>query len=116
MARYKWLVFTNCAEGRDADFNRWYDEIHLPDVLRVPGIVEAARSRLDEAQLVVLEDGMQLCGPDRIGAKFRYLAVYVFDTEDPSAVIEEVIARAGTPRMEMSDALAEVWTVLYRDR
>ena len=117
MAHYKWLVFTNCAEGQDADFNRWYDEVHIPDLLRIPGIVAAKRSMLDAAQLAVLDSGeMQLRAPELTGAKFRYLSVYEFDTDDPAAVIQEVIARANTPQMELSPHLSEVWTVLYKDR
>jgi hypothetical protein len=27
------MVLTNSAEGQDAEFNAWYDEIHLPEVL-----------------------------------------------------------------------------------
>jgi hypothetical protein len=27
------MVLTNSAEGQDAAFNAWYDEIHLPEVL-----------------------------------------------------------------------------------
>ena len=114
MSRYKWLVFTNCAEGQDADFNRWYDETHLPDLLRIPGIVAANRSTLDPAQLVVLDSGMELSTPQGVGAKFRYLAVYEFDTENPSAVIQEVIARAGNRTLRDKDPTAHAELLAIR--
>ena len=115
MARFKWLVFSNCAPGEDEAFNRWYDDIHLGDLLRIPGVVGAARSHLGKSHLRVGEEGMSLSDAEGIGAKFRYLAVYTLDTEDPAAVIEEVIRRAGTPAMELSPHLGEVYTVLYED-
>ena len=115
MSRFKWLVFTNCADGRDAEFNRWYDDVHLPDLLRTPGIVGASRARLAPEQLAVSGSGeMALCGPEGIGARFRYLAVYEFETENPAAVMGEVQRRANTPEMPLSPHLGEVYTVLYQ--
>ena len=116
MARYKWLVFSNCSPGQDDAFNKWYDDIHLPDLLRIPGIVRAYRCGLAIPQLAVMETGMELSDPEKIGARFRYLAIYEFDTHDPASVIEEVQARANTPLMELSPYLGEVYTVLYEDR
>jgi hypothetical protein len=42
----KWLITvqTTCTDpSREKEFNDWYDEIHVPDVLKVPGIVRATR-------------------------------------------------------------------------
>ena len=39
------LVYTNAVEGRDEEFNRWYDEIHLPEVLALPEFTRASRMR-----------------------------------------------------------------------
>ena len=117
MARYKWLVFSNCTPGDDEAFNQWYDEIHIPDLLRIPGVVGATRSHLAPQHLRVLEDGsMDICGPEGIGADFGYLAVYELDTDDAPAVLREVISRANTPEMMLSPTLADVHTILYQDR
>lgn len=35
------LVQTNSVAGREDEFNRWYSETHLADVLAVPGGVRA---------------------------------------------------------------------------
>lgn len=59
-------------EGED-EFNRWYNETHLPDVLRVDGFSAAQRFRLVEG--VALADGLPV--PSQ-----RYLAVYELDTDD----------------------------------
>ncbi|HKX78910.1 MAG TPA: hypothetical protein VJM34_10370 [Novosphingobium sp.] len=114
MARYDWLVFSNCAPGEDDSFNRWYDEIHIPDLLRIPGVVGATRSRLSAPQLRVNEDGsMDVCDAEGISARFGYLAVYELETDDPERVLDEVIKRAGTPEMLLSEHLGEVYTTLY---
>lgn len=116
MTRYRWLVFTNCAPGREEDFNRWYDEVHIGDLLRVPGMVRAARSTLSPAQATMETGEIELCGPERIGARFRHLAIYEFDAEDPMTVLTEIQKRANTPEMEISPDLGEVYTVLYEER
>ena len=41
MGRYMFLGLTNATEGRDDEFNDWYDNRHLPDVLAVEGFVAA---------------------------------------------------------------------------
>ena len=37
------ITSTECEAGREDDFNRLYDEGHVPEVLEVPGIVSARR-------------------------------------------------------------------------
>jgi len=45
MSRHVFAVLTNPVEGREAEFNAWYDR-HLHDILRLPGLVSAQRFRL----------------------------------------------------------------------
>jgi hypothetical protein len=44
------MVQTGPVEGREDEYNRWYEEIHIPEVLRLPGFVAARRFKLSEAQ------------------------------------------------------------------
>lgn len=38
------VVATRCTEpGKEAEFCRWYDEVHIPQVLEIPGILSATR-------------------------------------------------------------------------
>jgi hypothetical protein len=115
VARYKWLVFTNCIPGREDEFNRWYDEIHIGDLLRVPGIVGAHRSVISPAQASMATGDVELCGPEDIGARYRFLAIYEIEAEDPLTVLNEIKRRANTPEMLITPDLAEAWPVLYRD-
>lgn len=44
MARYILEVRTNCSDPeKEAEYNDWYNNIHLPDVLETPGVVRATR-------------------------------------------------------------------------
>jgi len=44
MAKYLLLVTSNPVEGRDAEYNRWYTEEHLRDVLKLDGFVPPSAS------------------------------------------------------------------------
>lgn len=87
------LVFSNPVEGREAEFNDWYSQRHLPDVLRVPGYLSARRFSLESG------DG----GPP---PGWRYLAIYEVDFARYDAALTEVAARSGTDLMPISDAAA----------
>jgi hypothetical protein len=38
-----WLVRVECTEGAEEDFARWYDEEHLPELLKIDGVRSAQR-------------------------------------------------------------------------
>ena len=84
------LVFTNPVDGDEEAFNRWYDDVHLDEVLQVPGFVAAERFRLTEEQM----------GPEERG--YRYLAIYEVEG-DPAQAFEEL--QKAAPNMDMSPAM-----------
>ncbi|MGE0798386.1 MAG: hypothetical protein AB7G13_04260 [Lautropia sp.] len=43
MQRWICLVENNCDPGREAEFNDWHENVHVPDVLATPGFVRARR-------------------------------------------------------------------------
>lgn len=98
--RHKFLVLTNPVEGREREYNTWYDNVHVPDVLKVPGVVAAQRF------------GRSIAGAD---PRYGYMAIYELETDDPQAVIADIRSRAGTPAMEMSEALdtADIYAEVY---
>jgi len=93
MAKHTFVVLTNPVEGRDHDYNEWYNNQHIPDVVSVPGIVAAQRFRLND---------FQMPGP---AAQWKYLAIYEIDTDDVKATFDDLASRAGTDRMVLGDAL-----------
>lgn len=100
MAAHRYVVFTNPAPGRENEFNRWYDEVHLGEVLTVPGFTAASRYR-------VMPDGEEK-------PEFAYLAIYEIDGDDPSAALDELMRRAQSGELQMSDTLGDVRTMLVR--
>lgn len=44
--RYAMLVFANPIPGREAEFNEWYSNTHMGDLLQLPGWVGAQRFRI----------------------------------------------------------------------
>jgi hypothetical protein len=94
MQRYSLIVLTNPVEGRDGEYNDWYTNIHLDDVLKIPGVIGAQRFRRSDTQ--------RGSGPYPWG----YLAIYECETGDLPSIIRELKARGGTELMRMTDALA----------
>lgn len=43
MPRYKMLVLSRPVAGREAEFNDWYQNTHLKEVVALPGFVSAQR-------------------------------------------------------------------------
>ncbi|GAM04328.1 hypothetical protein [Novosphingobium sp. MBES04] len=44
------IIPANLVQGREEDYHRWYDEVHIPEVSRVPGFVGMKRGRLAGTQ------------------------------------------------------------------
>jgi hypothetical protein len=74
MDRWILIVRSNCAtsvEGYDFapddKFNDWYDNVHVPDVLKIPGFISGRR--FISPDISTLDSG-------------RYLALYEIETDD----------------------------------
>ncbi len=94
MAKYTFVVLSNpTTPGQEAEYNEWYNKIHIPDVLNVPGFVAAQRFTLADAQL---GDGPHA---------HRYLALYEIETDDAKTTLKELQKRVGTADMVMSDGI-----------
>ncbi len=91
MGKYRLVVLTEPVAGREKEYNDWYNNQHLADVVAVPGFGGAQRFRLKE-----------LCGGE---FKQRYLAIYEIEANDYAAVIKEMMSRAGTTAMLISEAM-----------
>ena len=94
MARHKFLVLTNPVAGKDKEYNDWYTNQHIPDVVSVPGIVAAQRFKLNDFQM-----GTGSPSP------WKYLAIYEIETDDLKGTFDAMQARVGTDQMVMTDAL-----------
>lgn len=52
MKKYAWAILTNAEPGLEEEFNKWYNEVHAGDVLRVPGVLSIQRFHLAGTQTV----------------------------------------------------------------
>lgn len=91
MNKYVFLVFTDAVEGREDDYNDWYTNQHLGDVVSVPGFVAAQRFRIDQAH--------------EADADHRYLAIYEIEADDVATAQAALKAAAASGAMPVSDAL-----------
>jgi hypothetical protein len=69
---------------REQEYNTWYDEVHLPELVALDGFVSARRLRPVNGE-----------GP--------YVAIYEIEGDDLQAVLDNMVANAG--QLTMSDAL-----------
>jgi len=86
-------VYSNAVEGRDAEYNQWYDDIHLAEVLEVPGFVAAQR-------FAVAGDPVRGDTPAH-----KYLAIYELETEDPELCLAALNQAVAGGNMNISDAI-----------
>ena len=93
--KYTMVVLTNATAGKDAEFNEWYTNRHLHDVLKVPGIIGAQRFKL-------------AVNPSPTGPSWHYYAAYEMETDDPKATVDDLVKRYGTDKMPMSDSMDKV--------
>ncbi len=91
MPRFMLVVFTDPIAGKEAEYDAWYNDVHLADVVAIPGVVSAQRFRSRMPIVGVLPN--------------RNLAIYEIDSDDPEKVVEAIYARAGTPEMIISEAI-----------
>jgi hypothetical protein len=85
------MASLNAVPGRDQEFEEWYTQVHLRDVMRMPGARAAQRFRRTARQPL-----------SAAASPYTYLTVY--DVDDPSAVTAAHTAAAGTDRLVMSSA------------
>lgn len=91
------VVSQPASPDQDAEFNRWYNEHHVPDSLLLPGFVRARRFRLAEEQLL----------PERATAPgFDYVTIYEIDDVDRIPDARALLPRLmGVSAQFFSDAL-----------
>jgi len=92
------FVFSNPTAGQEEEFNDWYANTHLDEVLAVPGITAAQRYALDELDVPESEHGSVPPPPH------RYLAVYEVDSE-PETVMKDFLGRLTSGEMTLSPSL-----------
>lgn len=87
-ARTYMLVFTNPLPNKEDEFNTWYTNIHMPEILATDGFLAAQRFKLDDVQQM----------PEQ--QQHKYLAIYELDTDRTREALENVVKAGPTMTME----------------
>jgi hypothetical protein len=77
------IILANFVAGREPEYHQWYDEVHIPEVSRVPGHVAMRRGRLSPLQL---EPRRYCPGSD--------IVMCAQQTDDLAFTVEDFSARA----------------------
>lgn len=112
MKKYSWFVFTSCDPDHVAEFNSWYDDVHLADLLTVPGIVGARRFKLSDQQVVANGPHVSLQDSASLPPQLPYVAIYDIETDNIAETVSELSRRAGDG-MEISPYLRDSETKLF---
>jgi hypothetical protein len=79
MAKYTFIVLSNpTSPAQEDEYNKWYDDQHIPDVLSLDGYVTAQRFRLADSQV----------GENN---PHKYLTLYEMETDNLDASVTELM-------------------------
>lgn len=81
--KHIFIAMTNATEGKDEEFSKWYDDVHLPEVLDTAGFVAAQRYQLNDVQLGTHHP-------------YKYLTIYELEMDDPESTLEALKSRSPT--------------------
>ncbi len=94
MARFQYTVLSHSYPGQEEEFIRWYTEQHLPDVVRMPGVVSARLFRMDFQRVYDLD-----------APQWTLMTLYELEGEHPEPIIDALKAASGSAVMPSCDAL-----------
>jgi hypothetical protein len=83
------FVFASPVEGKEDEFNDWYDNTHLREIIALPGVVSGRRLK---------------GSPNGPKAPQAYVTVFEL-TDDPASVLEAMGAGIQDGSLHMSDAV-----------
>ena len=103
MPDYKMVVMSRPTECREEEYNEWYQNTHLHDLVALEGFCSARRYKLAQSL--------------REGNDYPYMAVYKIETTDIGAVVDNLTRAATDGRIRMSDAIdtATSYAAIYED-
>lgn len=92
------VVHVNAQPERGDEFNDWYENVHIPDVLSIPGVLKARRYALEDDQL----------GHRNREYPYRYLTLYELDG-DHREIVRAINEAIVSGRFSLSTALNPVY-------
>ena len=96
-ARHLLVALTNPVEGKEDEFNEWYDTYHVPECVKVKGFKSGQRFKLSA------------CKSD--SPRQAYLALYELEGDDPQTILNSLLSTSDT--RTQSDAIDATNTSLW---
>ncbi len=90
------IVFSNPLPGRDDEFNEWYDNVHIPQLLAVPGMLSAQRYTLRDSEMYRVPGGFV--------PEHQYAIVYEMEG-DVDAIMAKIQESVAEGKIHMADCL-----------
>lgn len=89
MTKRLMVIMSDATGGRDGAFNDWYDNVHIPDVYSIEGVLSATRYEIEG---------------DDTAAPQRYMTIYELDREG-AAVPADMVKGMTSGGLATSDGL-----------
>ncbi len=83
MATYLLLVYTSPVPGWEDEYHAWYDNVHLDEVLTVPGFTAAQRYAVEPPLAFEPSLGFETAQ----ASDDRYVAMFTVETDDIDAAM-----------------------------
>lgn len=80
-SRHLLVALTNPIEGKEDEFNEWYETYHVPECVQVKGFKSGQRFKLSASR--------------HDAPRQAYLALYELEGDDPQAILNELEATRG---------------------
>ena len=90
------IVFSNPLPGRDDEFNEWYDNVHIPQLLAVPGMLSAQRYTLRDSEMYRVPGGF--------APEHQYAIIYEMEG-DVDAIMQKIQESVAAGKINMADCL-----------
>lgn len=84
-----YAFYSNPVEGRDDEYNNWYDKVHLPELLAMFPQIKSAK---------------RYSAPDDSASVHRYLTIYEIEG-DLNTTVEAIDIAAAAGKLQLSDAI-----------
>jgi len=101
MARFSFVVYSNPMKGREQEYNDWYSNQHLKDLLAIPGVISARRFKLSGTQI------------RDVAQTYQYLAIYDIEADDVASFIKEMTLRTANGVIARSTAMSSDLLALF---
>ena len=96
MARFTYTVLSCAVAGREDEFKQWYVNQHLPDLLKMPGVVSGKLFELDFHRVYDLD-----------APRWTLMTIYELECDDPEVCIDALKAASGSAQMPGTDSLSK---------